>query len=51
MPFLVACKNAMDIYESKAPPVVVVSTGTNGALSLASRDLSSDIVLVTGTVQ
>src|SRR5215471_4498567 len=47
--FVVGCKSALDVYESKAPPAVLVST--NGALSLASRDVSPDIVLVTGVVQ
>ena len=45
------CKSALDVYESKAPPAVVVSTNTNGTLSLASRGLSSQIVLVTRAVQ
>ena len=45
------CKNALDVYESKAPAAVVASTNTNGALSFASRDLSSEVMLVTGAVQ
>jgi hypothetical protein len=48
---LAGCKSALDVYESKAAPAVIASTNTNGTFSLASRDLSSDIVLVTGAVQ
>src|SRR3954467_5924155 len=44
------CKRALDVYESKARAAVVVST-TNGTLSLASRAVSSDVVLITGAVQ
>jgi len=45
------CKNALDVYESKAPAAVVVSTKTNGMPSLALRDVSSDGVLITGAVR
>ncbi len=48
---LAGCKSALDVYESKAPSAVVVSTNTNGTLSLASAGLSSEVVLVTGAVQ
>ena len=51
MVLLAGCKNALDVYESKAPAAVVVSTNTDGTLSLASRDLSSEVILVTGMVQ
>src|SRR4051812_18884208 len=57
MPLLVllalvaGCKSALDVYESKAKAAVVVSTNTNGTLSLASRAASSDVVLITGAVQ
>jgi hypothetical protein len=51
MPLLVGCNTALDVYESKAAPAVVVSPGTNGALSLISRTPSSDVLLVTGAVQ
>jgi len=45
------CKNALDLYESKAPAPVVVSTKTKGMPSLALRDFSSGGVLITGVVQ
>src|SRR5262249_5719499 len=48
---LVGCKKDLHLYESKATPPVIVSTNASGALSFASRDLSSQIVLVTGVVQ
>ncbi len=51
MALVAGCKNALDVYESKATAAVVLSTNTNGTLSLASRDLSSKVVLVTGAVQ
>src|SRR5579864_9555186 len=51
MALVAGCKDALDVYESKAPAAVVVSTHTNGTLSLASRDVSSEVVLVTGVVQ
>src|SRR5690348_1414138 len=44
------CKNALDVYESKAPLAVVASTNANGTLSLALRDRSSEVMLVTGAV-
>jgi hypothetical protein len=51
MVLVAGCKSALDVYESKAPAAVVVSTNSNGTLSLASRGLSSEIVLVTAAVQ
>ncbi len=51
MPLLAGCNNALDVYESKAAPAVAVATGTNGTPSFASRDLSPDVVLITGAVQ
>jgi hypothetical protein len=45
------CKNALDLYESKAPAPVVVSAKANGMPSLALRDFSSVGVLITGVVQ
>src|SRR5436305_6576982 len=51
MALVAGCKSALDVYESKAPPAVVVSTNTNGTLSLTSSGLSSEVVLVTGAVQ
>jgi hypothetical protein len=44
------CKNALDVYESRAPLVVVASTNANGTLSFALRDRSSVVMLVTGAV-
>jgi hypothetical protein len=51
MALVAGCKNNLDVYESKATPAVIVSTNANGTLSLASRDLSFQVVFVTGTVQ
>jgi hypothetical protein len=48
---LAGCKKALDVYESKAPAVLVSSTNTNGTVSLELRTLSSDLTLVTGIVQ
>jgi hypothetical protein len=45
------CQSALDVYESKAALTAVVSTNTNGALSLAWRHLPSEVMLVTGAVQ
>src|SRR5438876_10816401 len=50
MALITGCKNALDVYESKAPLAVVASTNTNGTLSLALRDRSSEVMLVTGAV-
>jgi hypothetical protein len=49
--FIAGCKDALDVYESKAPTAVVVSTNGNGTISLAARDLSSEVTFVTGIVQ
>ena len=51
MALVAGCKNSLDVYESKAPKSVVLSTNADGLFSLASRALSSDVVLVTGAVQ
>ena len=50
MALVAGCKSALDVYESKAP-AVVVSTNTDGTLSLASRSLSPKVTFVTGAVQ
>lgn len=50
MALVSGCKNALDVYESKAPIAVVASTNTNGTLSLALRERSSEVMLVTGAV-
>jgi hypothetical protein len=48
--FIAGCKDALDVYESKAPAAVIVSTNGNG-LSLPVHELSSQVTFVTGIVQ
>jgi hypothetical protein len=48
---IAGCKKDLHVYESRATPPVIVSSNASGTLSLASRDVSSQIVLVTGAVQ
>jgi hypothetical protein len=50
MPLLAGCKNALDVYESKAALAVTVAFGTNG-ITLSPSNLAPAAVLVTGAVQ
>jgi hypothetical protein len=44
------CQKPLHVYESKKP-AFAVSTNANGAISLNSKPVTSDILLVTGAVQ
>ena len=47
---LVGCQKPLHVYESKTP-AIVISTNANGAISLNSKPVTSDILLITGAVQ